>query len=642
MASGGEDPTQHLYSRLPKYAIRLLKLDPGTELSPLACTLIPVSLAYLMPSSVIEAIFDHPVNSSACVEKEEIWLPDAPSYEAVSYAWGNYTELKIYIDCDGRSLLMTENLNAALRRLRYPERHRILWIDAICINQADILERNSQVELMAMIYKNAKQVLVCLGMDQVNTEGTAALISEIVSSSRGQDLEAIEPDQWNRVEAIFRCPWWQRVWVVQEIGLATEATFLYGNSECPVNHMIVAAASIIKDPPQGWLKSLPDGTAFPPPSIVAAYKLLITYPRIGFPRCTSFLEVMENTRHSLASNPLDKIFALLGHPKALHKERPIVRVDYQMRLQELYIELAAKLLLQDPQFFLSSVYHSDLDQSGNMALPTWVPEWHLVSPCFPLGGKRRGPRFSAAGSGYGATLDILHYGFIVSADQKTIQTEGFVLDDIYDYSKILSKADFSPVNDVACNPVLQIISCNGDLSGSSAKVPQEISDTWSFETLSYVLISGLIGINVNNWMAVYSSQDDRKAMTERFAASMLKIFGTLPDSRVDAFAHAVKALGLSLESVTRFNLERYMLDASNACNGRRVFATTSGYWGLGPSAMKKGDICCITAANVPMIMRPHGGEFKLVGEAYVHGMMFGEAVDGVVRGDFLTRDFRIC
>ena len=67
-----------------------------------------------------------------------------PVYEALSYTWG--TNLKTHVIRIGKEAqTVTENLSLALKALRYPDKKRTLWVDALCINQDDILERNQQV-----------------------------------------------------------------------------------------------------------------------------------------------------------------------------------------------------------------------------------------------------------------------------------------------------------------------------------------------------------------------------------------------------------------------------------------------------------------------------------------------------------------
>jgi hypothetical protein len=89
-------------------------------------------------------------------------LHETLEYEALWYAWGENKSRRRVL-ADGVPLPITENLDRALRRLRYSDRSCMLWIDTLCINQGDAQERSHQVQHMAMIYKSAKEVIIWLG-----------------------------------------------------------------------------------------------------------------------------------------------------------------------------------------------------------------------------------------------------------------------------------------------------------------------------------------------------------------------------------------------------------------------------------------------------------------------------------------------
>jgi hypothetical protein len=89
-------------------------------------------------------------------------LDDYPFYDALSYTWGG-TELSHPIQCEKKSINVTASLYSALRRIRQRNRARILWADAICINQFSTLKKNHQIRLMKRIYQQARQVVVYLG-----------------------------------------------------------------------------------------------------------------------------------------------------------------------------------------------------------------------------------------------------------------------------------------------------------------------------------------------------------------------------------------------------------------------------------------------------------------------------------------------
>jgi hypothetical protein len=107
-------------------------------------------------------------------------LEDAPKYEAISYAWGDPAN-KLNMLCDGKILLVTPNLKNALHRLKLKDESRILWADAICINQNDVVEKGSQVKLMTRIYGNATRVCIWLGCTVPQMLPAFELVAAIVS-----------------------------------------------------------------------------------------------------------------------------------------------------------------------------------------------------------------------------------------------------------------------------------------------------------------------------------------------------------------------------------------------------------------------------------------------------------------------------
>ncbi|KAF2461212.1 heterokaryon incompatibility, partial [Lineolata rhizophorae] len=90
------------------------------------------------------------------------YLRSSPKYEALSYTWGDALD-RHSIACEGKTIRVTANLLSALQHLRQPDVTRILWVDAVCINQGNIAERDAQVRMMGDIYRMAARVLVWLG-----------------------------------------------------------------------------------------------------------------------------------------------------------------------------------------------------------------------------------------------------------------------------------------------------------------------------------------------------------------------------------------------------------------------------------------------------------------------------------------------
>jgi Heterokaryon incompatibility protein (HET) len=191
-------------------SIRLLRLLPGADETEIRCR---ISNHYLVPGRPFE------------------------EYEALSYVWGaTNTTQRILIEVgdeepgDGLDeelvyLEVTVNLHAALLHLRRPNSHRLLWVDAICINQKDLAEREQQVQIMGRIYSMAKTVVVWLGEEP--DESSSDLTN--VGASRQDDLgvphqgtdegweELCAQQDWDgklgSLSALAQRPWFRRIWV---------------------------------------------------------------------------------------------------------------------------------------------------------------------------------------------------------------------------------------------------------------------------------------------------------------------------------------------------------------------------------------------------------------------------------------------
>jgi hypothetical protein len=166
-------------------------------------------------------------------------------YEALSYTWGSDQARVAVLITDDTSavpavLLIGSNLSSALRHLRYQDRSRSLWIDAICINQSDISERTAQVRRMAEIYEQASRVVVWLGPG----DNSSALAIKTLDYLGRQVVTTTDmwmfctPDSeepywceancklpydertWEAISELLARPWFTRVWVIQEIQLA--------------------------------------------------------------------------------------------------------------------------------------------------------------------------------------------------------------------------------------------------------------------------------------------------------------------------------------------------------------------------------------------------------------------------------------
>jgi Heterokaryon incompatibility protein (HET) len=222
---------------------RLVTLQPGLTHELTCCTLSIVSLS---------AVHD--------------------DYEALSYVWGDPL-IRENIELDGVEFQVTTNLHAALRHLRWVTRPRLLWIDAVCINQTNAAERSKQVSLMTEIYKYAKQVIVWLG-ESSHDSLRAMHFLDIIAQKPSQEFLSENPKDGNNPLAVFnrtridvqplrmaekppqdeflveaamnllKRPWFRRGWVLQEVVLASKALVYCGQRSISWDDLSLAACRI--------------------------------------------------------------------------------------------------------------------------------------------------------------------------------------------------------------------------------------------------------------------------------------------------------------------------------------------------------------------------------------------------------------
>ncbi|KAF2828434.1 HET-domain-containing protein, partial [Ophiobolus disseminans] len=154
-------------------------------------------------------------------------------YEALSYVWGDPSnKIRVAVrdqdDAHFRYLEVTTNLYAGLLRLRDTRTSRLIWIDAISINQHDLVERGQQVQRMATIYANSSQVVVWLGPGSSDGENPHHCREAFTRIRQSTTHTNVLPDD---VRTLLKREWFTRVWVTQEVAAARALSILYGNEE---------------------------------------------------------------------------------------------------------------------------------------------------------------------------------------------------------------------------------------------------------------------------------------------------------------------------------------------------------------------------------------------------------------------------
>ncbi|KAF2123228.1 heterokaryon incompatibility protein-domain-containing protein [Lophiotrema nucula] len=174
----------------------------------------------------------------------------AEDFDALSYTWGDQDEVFPFV-CNGKMMHIHRNLHNALPFLARKGSTLPLWIDAICINQADDTEKIQQIGQMSQIYRRASTVWAWLGTATEDSEETIATLRQLSvigkqlneiaplwkASTKGPEQLGLPPvtsSVWSHgVSFILNNPWFDRLWVVQEAALANSIKLLWGRDIIP-------------------------------------------------------------------------------------------------------------------------------------------------------------------------------------------------------------------------------------------------------------------------------------------------------------------------------------------------------------------------------------------------------------------------
>lgn len=269
-------------------------------------------------------------------------LDDNPSYEALSYVWGN-SGFPYKCSIEDNEIGIGLNLYEALIHLRLPASTRMLWVDAICINQSNTEEMSHQLRMMDEVYHHADNVLIWLG---TGTAHSSYGMQALESFSRGSLSPKSVPwlkgstHQWRTgLLEIMDNPYFTRIWVVQEAALARKATMLCGMDQFSWNneptHVRAFArslklASILPSWSEGDFQAV-NTDAF---RTLLELQLSQVDGIDGRP-VPDFLDIAYDLRHRKGRDRRDLLYALLN----LRQDRGLrdqISPDYSKTVDEVY------------------------------------------------------------------------------------------------------------------------------------------------------------------------------------------------------------------------------------------------------------------------------------------------------------------
>jgi len=589
--------------------IRLLHLFPGQEGAPIRCELRTVLLK---------------VN---------------PAYLALSYCWEELPGEE-HIIVNSCRMKIGANLEAALKQLR-SNTHRtlVLWIDAICINQSeedDNLEKSAQVNQMHEIYTQAALVIGWLGpaqdhsdeaftlMDWVAKEAQIrghgengfdhqerGILSELLAKYAGSQRRADLTIQ--SIGKLLTRKWWFRVWILQEVQLAKDVLMVCGDFGIPLDDLRRAFDAIARFGNTIKLGEVHSDTAkairryitFKPPKMLGA-----TSPQcLNLPGKSRGLEDMIKESNGLiATNPRDHIFALLS--MAIDVEELDIQVDYSKTISDVFTDTAKTIIeKRGALYILSWCQNTPVEvvfKEQVAELPSWVPNWSSTFPQ-PIWVRLENNKslFSASGN-------------LTSGNRPTPQFDGNVLKVAgHDFDVVKTVSEQSWYYGTGTDQNLDVRRCIWEAK-------QLLSANWRNEyttEIGHEIILRTLVADTDLKLPDFEPVSATKKLQRTFDAVIKQMNKQDP--------------GILDEDFLAQRDHLYKLIA-RIFRGRSLFVTSRGYLGVGDKNIKEGDkVCIFHGAPVPFILRDDGTKLgdgsrlnQLVGECYVHDIMYGGALYG--------------
>ncbi|KAM7215249.1 Heterokaryon incompatibility protein (HET) domain containing protein [Rhypophila decipiens] len=592
---------------------------------------------------------------------------DRPDYCALSYTWGapfdglppewDSPAVTRLIKVNGKNFHVRLNLDAALRRLIKDGVKLPIWIDAICIDQSNIPEKNAQVQAMWGVYFQAMETFAWIGPGSGDSERLRAAIPRWTASwetqcrpliarpslplkpslpaTRGEFelLLSISSDEVGYATAIedllvlsrlFRRNWFSRVWIVQEVAMSSTIVLLWGEEGSADWFKISAVYSLVMHCTEAilefdYLSTRSDQRLKKAVMDVvesSGYFMTVLHSswiyqqsQLGGPEDDehNFIDLLVTTRRCNATDPRDHVYALL-------EMVPMdgVVVDYNLDEAEGFKSICRNFLERKKNLSILGLvgpFSATRDD-----LPSWVIDFRLKPSRIltPLGanslcegvrkklykaGRETTPRLKINGD---STLVLMgtQVGVMSFIGDQTI-SDAFVQISLQD-PRPAANPQTEDRGGLICPKkhgfygILRLLWFWEWITGKpSWEVPEDMTYSWTGEPL---------------WKAFNRTiHADIMQYTSDFGKMCLKRLGA-------SFCTDLELLSLRKDALCYSLAERTWA------------VTTSGHFCLVPRGTLVGDVVMVAfGAETPYVLRPaENGQYRFAGYAYVHGFMDGE------------------
>lgn len=584
--------------------IRVLELHPGQPASPLKGSLV------------------------RCCLDDKALVP----YTALSYTWGAQTteDTTIQLQDDAQPVPVWANLKHALHTLRSPEVSVRLWIDAICINQSDVNEKDIQIPLMGRIYAQASRTVIwlnpaneesALGMASIRAIGEERRSLGTTPSSAWLEA-AFTLAHWTAMGSLMESPWWGRIWIVQEALMSRNPCVYCGDAAASLDDFV--ALEEVRYTHTRVVEGLRQIPPYPLSVMLSSWAMNLNDATSG--RCP-LMEWLVVTERFGFTKPRDRFYALRALSKPSAQEAMVVDYDETTTSDALLNVKMAIHCLEEFRILLPLQFPYGADRPPG--LPSWCPDWYRADngyQSFAFNGSEGRLEYQACGLHHTqAPLD--YHGPALTnetAAECALWLRGWPFDAV-EYH------DAFPPFDLAreTTPALQAAGRLARRRALHAKC-----GAWR-AVIEARLAAGqpnpygsAAGLRAAFWRTLIADRDQAwmGPPPDDFGRGLTQFLASDGDDEAPPPAAVLP----------------YLVPAVSRLARRAFVVTARGYLGLMPGLAARGDdICVLEGGKVPFVLRRTEGDvaaavpesgaetmtrYKWVGEAYVHGIMQGEWV----------------
>lgn len=602
-----------------------------------------------------------------------------------------HDDLQYIAEWRGVDIPITKNLFDALSELAMPGASNYLWIDALCINQEDLDERASQVLLMGDIYALARRVIVWLGNDTADLddfiymhEKCADIQTYLDSPERRLESNIFDPKllellatdsvtwsrRWQSYGRFYhRQRWFNRAWILQEVGVAKEIVVrcAYATLDWQVMYNLAFHACYTTIWWRYHIRYLV--TSSSEPSLLGVHHFRQLYHSVGKEQSpwgntvvvTSARDIWTCAVQRLvlaqmpcnATNPLDKIYSLFGVASRLLPSgmRLPWLVDYRKPVEEVYCSFTEVLLLHLPLLDNLSLVEEQCDRNFPR-LPSWCPDYSAAQSNWSFLFLSKGTNIFNCCGNMSPSPETRHIsGSTLTLNGKKIDnvettaigfynmTAEYAIDRYLELSLELVTLGSSTANE-ALETLWRTMIADTSLEPATFyplhPAPNSIAPCFTAWVFHQCLIQYLY--------LVAGSASDGKAYLDRlhglfdaYDNSSLLLNLTALIDRAESL-QATEPNPLSDSSSIFASMSDQVLEYQKLLRNQRrhrLFSTREHRLGIGASSVKEGDeVWLLQGGLIPFILRWKSAQeaYVLIGEAYVHGIMHGEALDDAYPG----------